>query len=70
MDGKSNTTDPMCDFHPLDARKEGPRIPRVYGSGPTMTCTVCGAWTPDWGGPSTWRPHDTLEAAMQEDDGR
>lgn len=59
------TTAMMCDFHPLEQRQEGPRIPRVYGTGPTMVCGVCGAWTPDWGGPANWRP-----AGMEEDDGR
>lgn len=67
---KSQTTPPMCDFHPPYARKTGPRVPRVYGSGPTLLCGVCGAWTPDWGGPSSWRPADTLAEAMEENDDR
>lgn len=58
----------MCFIHPIDARKPGPRIPRVYGSGPTIICTACGAWTPDWGGRPIWHSGDTLEAAVQEDD--
>jgi hypothetical protein len=61
----------MCKgVHSILHRKEGPRIPRRYGTGPTMVCGICGAWTPDWGGPSNWRPADTLAAAMEEDDGR
>lgn len=57
--------------HPLPLRKPGPRIPRVYGSGPTEVCT-CGAWRPaaQWLGDADWRPADTLAEAMEPDEGR
>lgn len=46
----------------------GPSIPRVYGSGPTVICSNCGCWRPDWGliG-SEWRPASTLKEAMERD---
>lgn len=57
-----------CEHLPV-WRRPGPRIPRVYGTGPTEVCS-CGAWRPAWNPAGAWRPADTLAAAMEPDEER
>ena len=58
--------------HPVDRIIEGPRIPRVYGSGPTQVCGICESWRTHFqpGLHGAWRPAETLTDAMEEDDER
>lgn len=57
--------------HPQASVVAGPRIPRVYGTGPTVLCNNCGAWRAAWPEPwGPWRPADTLAEAMEPDDDR
>lgn len=48
----------------------GPRIPRVYGDGPTEICGRCGMWRTAWETPGPWRDEATLLEAMAEDESR
>jgi hypothetical protein len=55
--------------HPPDKRQPGPRVPRVYGSGPTEVC-ACGAWRPLWYAAAPWGPAAELAEAMEPDENR
>lgn len=63
------TTIELC-RHPRGTIGAGPRIPRVYGTGPTEVCGACGAWRTAWETPGPWRPEAELAERMQEDESR
>lgn len=55
---------------PHNSTRDGPQIPRVYGSGGTTICMLCGAWRPSWNPGVGWRAADTLTERMRANDER
>lgn len=69
MGAGSLRPDGSCKHKP-NARGPGPRIPRVYGTGPTEVCGDCGMWRTAWETPGPWRAEAELVEAMKEDENR